>query len=88
MAQLSSGHTQHHEPTEDLKLITLIKGADRWRFRWVPGQEHHLIDALADMAGDATYPLDWFDAAVVSHQITNQLEIGGPELSDSSTTPW
>ena len=87
MAQLSSGHTHHHEPTSGLRLVTLIKGADRWLFRWAPGQEHLLIDALADMAGDATHPLDWFDAAVVSHQITNLLEYGGPELSDSSTTP-
>lgn len=49
--------------------VVLIKGAQRYVFRYEPGEEAKLISDLTDMAQDPECDLNWFDAAVLSHQM-------------------
>lgn len=90
MAELRSHH--HHHLNEDAipappdestrHVITLVKGEQRWRFHLDRGHEREMIAQVALLAEDPAHPLDWFDAAIVSHQITQHLETS---LSDSES---
>src|SRR5262245_19181759 len=53
--------------------LSLIKGPERWNFRWEDGDEPQLISHVAAMARDAAVPFDWFDAAVVCKHIAQPL---------------
>ncbi len=56
--------------------VTLVKGAHRWTFSCEPGEEPALLRALTELAGDDGKPFDWFDAALVSHQLSKRLRSG------------
>ena len=56
--------------------VTLTKGPHRWTFSCEPGHERSLLLRLADLARDAAVPFDWFDAALVSHQLRSRLLAG------------
>ena len=63
-----------HDPTpsdddQSMRQIVLVKRGERFVFRYAPGQENKLLIDLAEMADDPTCDLDWFDAAVLSHQM-------------------
>lgn len=64
--------------------VTLTKGPHRWTFACEPGQERSLLLRLADLARDARVPFDWFDAALVSHQLRARLL---PGLSREEAQP-
>lgn len=49
--------------------LSLVKGNERWHFRWDPGDESMLINRVAEMARDPDMPFDWFDAAVICKHI-------------------
>jgi hypothetical protein len=53
--------------------VTLTKGPHRWTFSCEPGGERELLLRLADMARAPGVPFDWFDAALVSHQLRSRL---------------
>jgi hypothetical protein len=55
------------------KQLTLVKGSERFIFRYAQGAEAAVLDCLIDMASDAQCVLDWFDAAVLSYQIGRTL---------------
>ena len=57
-----------------IRQLSLVKGEDRFVFRYHAGQEAEVIDAFASMAGDAKSSFDWFDAAVLSYQMGRRLE--------------
>lgn len=85
MAELSSHHPLHAgQPTDPRHVITLVKGEQRWRFHLERGREGEMIDLLSELALDPDHPLDWFDAAVVSHQITRHFETGPPADADDA----
>jgi hypothetical protein len=80
---------QDHEPSSgdgptgdaapgDVRELVLVKNGQRYVFRYTPGEENKLLTGLADMARDPKSELNWFDAAVLSHQmgraISQQLE--------------
>jgi len=50
--------------------ISLIKGDQRWSFRWEPGSEAALIDAVAALVRNPDADLDRFDAVIVCKHIT------------------
>ncbi len=57
-----------------IRQLSLVKGDERFVFRYQPGQEAKVIDAFAELAADETRPFDWFDAAVLSFQMGRRLE--------------
>ena len=70
-----------------LKEISLLKASaaegecrERFVFRYQPGCEEELLDAFVDMANDRGNEFDWFDAAVLSFQLSKQLVEEADEL--------
>jgi hypothetical protein len=57
-----------------IRQLSLVKGAERFVFRYQPGQEPGVIDAFAVLASDQGSGFDWFDAAVLSYQMGRRLE--------------
>ena len=57
-----------------IRQLSLVKGEERFVFRYETGQEPEVIDAFASLAGDQSSVFDWFDAAVLSYQMGRRLE--------------
>ena len=57
-----------------IRQLSLVKGEERFVFRYQAGQEAEVIDAFASMASDWRSEFDWFDAAVLSYQMGRRLE--------------
>jgi hypothetical protein len=53
--------------------VTLVKGAHRWTFWCDSGGETTLLRRLSELATQPDMPFDWFDAALVSHQLSRRL---------------
>lgn len=56
--------------------VTLAKGAHRWTFLCDAGDEPALLRRLSELAANPDVPFDWFDAALVSHQLSKRLRPG------------
>lgn len=55
------------------RQLVLNKGAEKFIFRYAPGEERALLDALVFSATDDRTSFDWFDAAVLSFRLTQSL---------------
>jgi ABC-type arginine transport system ATPase subunit len=64
---------QHQQAEAGLKQLNLVKGKDHFCFRYETGQEARVLDALVDMVNRQDVAFDWFDAAVLSHQLGQHL---------------
>lgn len=64
--------------------VTLVKGAHRWSFCCEPGEEPVLLRRLSELASDPQMPFDWFDAALVSHQLSKRLRPGLQRIDTSA----
>jgi len=82
-----------------LKEISLLKGKENFVFRYEAGQEESVLDAFVDMANDRSSKFDWFDAAVLSFQLSKHLveqadallrpDRTSPRLgSEETQSPW
>ena len=60
---------------EELRQLSLVKGKQRYVFRYPSGREAEVISSFADLAADAEQEFDWFDAAVLSYQMGRRLEM-------------
>jgi len=56
-----------------LRTISLVKGRHHFCFRYEPGQESGVLSALVEMVDRRELCFDWFDAAVLSHQLGQHL---------------
>ena len=56
------------------RQLSLVKGEERFVFRYQTGKEPDVIDAFASLAADRQSRFDWFDAAVLSYQMGRRLE--------------
>ena len=56
-----------------MRTLSLMKGKEHFCFRYEVGQEGKVLDALVDMVNRRELPFDWFDAAVLSHQLGQHL---------------
>jgi hypothetical protein len=52
------------------RTLTLVKGGHKYVFRYCPGREDDIMDAIMELAEDEQTPVDWLDAATLSFQIT------------------
>ena len=59
--------------TADIKTLSLVKGREHFCFRYELGEEAKVLDALVDMVNRRDLGFDWFDAAVMSHQLGQHL---------------
>lgn len=57
-----------------IRQLSLVKGTQRFVFRYQVGQEAEVIDAFASLAAKKASDFDWFDAAVLSYQMGRRLE--------------
>ncbi len=55
------------------RMIRLTKQGHEFRICYQAGEEAHVLAALTDMVGRRDLPFDWFDAAVMSHQLGEHL---------------
>jgi hypothetical protein len=61
------------KPQPVSRMLTLVKGREQFCFRYDVGQEARVLDALVDMVHRRDVAFDWFDAAVLSHQLGQHL---------------
>ena len=64
---------KNKKSTAEMKTLSLVKGRDHFCFRYEIGQESKVLDALIDMVNRRDMAFDWFDAAVLSHQLGQHL---------------
>jgi hypothetical protein len=57
-----------------VRQLSLVKGEERFVFRYRNGQEAQVVDAFAELAANRESRFDWFDAAVLSYQMGRRLE--------------
>lgn len=55
------------------KQLVLVKHGHRFVFRYERGEETKVLSGLVDLARDPQSELDWFDAAVLSHQLGERM---------------
>ena len=56
-----------------MKTLTLAKGRHRYCFQYEVGQEALVLDSLVEMVNRRDLSFDWFDAAILSHQLGQHL---------------
>jgi hypothetical protein len=61
------------EPAPVTKTLSLVKGTEHFCFRYQVGDEAKVLDALIDLVNRRDVAFDWFDAAVLSHQLGQHL---------------
>jgi hypothetical protein len=59
---------------DSLRQLSLVKGGQKFLFRYRPGSEADVIGAFASLASKGETDFDWFDAAVLSYQMGRRLE--------------
>ncbi len=62
------------------KQLILNKGNEKYLFRYNPGSEDQLLDAIINQAKDKKTDFDWFDAAVLSFKLSQSLIFQADEL--------
>ena len=56
-----------------MKTLSLVKGKEHFCFRYEIGQEAKVLESLIEMVNARDLSFDWFDAAVLSHQLGQHL---------------
>lgn len=51
------------------RTLTLVKGGQKYIFRYSPGMENPIVDEIVRLAEDPQTNLDWLDAATLSFQV-------------------
>lgn len=56
-----------------MKQLLLVRGSERYIFRYEVGAEDALMDVIMEMAGNKKFNFDHFDAAVLCFRLTGTL---------------
>ncbi len=56
-----------------IKTLSLVKGNQQFCFRYEVGAESAVLKSLIEMVERRDLAFDWFDAAVLSHQLGQHL---------------
>ena len=59
--------------TQPMKTLSLVKGNQQFCFRYQVGEESKVLESLIEMVNRRELTFDWFDAAVLSHQLGQHL---------------
>lgn len=65
---MSQTAIQRHQRT-----LRLFKKGEEFRFIYTDGDESSVLSALVEMVGRRDTAFDWFDAAILSHQLGEHL---------------
>lgn len=57
--------------TQELNVLALIKGEERYIFVYDDDSKDTLINDIRDKASDPAVALNWFDAAVLTERVRN-----------------
>lgn len=60
--------------SQELNVLALFKGGERFIFVYDDGSRDQLIDAIRDAAADPRVALNWFDAAVLTERARQQAD--------------
>ena len=55
------------------RCLSMVKGGHRYVFRYAEGCEAELLSSFVALANDPDSEFDWFDAAVLSYEMGQQL---------------
>jgi hypothetical protein len=55
---------------ENPNRVVLMKGDHQWRFEWESGEEITAVKAITEIAKSPETDFDWFDAAMVCHEMS------------------
>ena len=64
---------QGDRAAQPLRTLSLVKGDQKFFFRYEPGNETEVLQSLVDLVNRRDVSFDWFDAAVLSHQLGQHL---------------
>lgn len=56
-----------------MRTLSLVKGDQQFCFRYRVGDEGLVLESLIEMVNRRELPFDWFDAAVLAHQLGQHL---------------
>jgi hypothetical protein len=56
-----------------MRTLSLVKGERTFCFQYEEGEEAELLKSLIELVHRRDVSFDWFDAAVISHQLGQQL---------------
>ena len=71
MSEINAKPTEN--PPAETRTLSLVKGKHKFCFRYEAGAEATVLDALVEMVNRREPSFDWFDAAVLSHQLGQHL---------------
>ena len=66
---------EHNQSSQEVRQLSLVKGVERYVFRYKKGKEMGVIDQFARLAEDKKSTFDWYDATVLSMQLGRRLEM-------------
>jgi hypothetical protein len=69
----STSDTSSSPETDSMKTLSLVKGRHHFCFRYEAGQEAGVLEVLVEMVNRRDVSFDWFDAAILSHQLGQHL---------------
>jgi hypothetical protein len=69
----SSPTPARNDPAAPLRTLSLVKGENQYHFRYEQGKETEVLQSLVEMVNRRDVAFDWFDAAVLSHQLGQHL---------------
>ncbi len=64
--------------TQELNVLALIKGDERFIFVYDDESKGALIDDIRHKAADPAVSLNWFDAAVLTERVRNPSGVPNP----------
>jgi len=57
----------------EMRTLSLVKGTQHYCFRYEVGSEVDVLESLIQLVREDRLEFDWFDAAVLSHQLGQHL---------------
>jgi hypothetical protein len=66
----TENYSMPNKNTKTSHRVVLVKGEHHWRFEWSPGQEIPAVKAITEIAKSTETDFDWFDAAMVCHEMS------------------
>lgn len=69
---------------DGVRRVTLVRGQHHWTLECGHGEEAQLLRLISEYAAEDEYPLDRFDAAVISHQLCGSAVLGLNKVPDKA----